>query len=199
LTKRHNNTFDQSGDSVTLFSEANIAAWSIQSVIEESSMLLRPLIAVIVLLTAQPLCIAQPDGDSETAPQFLVDAEITDSPHGKVFVAAKLYFDQINPSYHVESQRDRPDLGNREQELSILQSKLVKFSVNTLWFRTVDGTTLTAGEAATRLAEKPAVLLVPKDASIHPAIKAVLNPNAVVVSKVRGARPMKLVTRPESR
>ena len=162
-------------------------------------MLLRPFIAVSLLLALQPFGFAQPDGDSQTAPQFLIDAEITDSPHGQVFVAAKLYFEQMEQSYHVDSQRERPDLANRDQQLSILHSNLVRFSVATLQFRTVDGTTLTADEAKSRLAERPAVLFVPKDASIHASIKAILKPDALVISKVRGARPLKLVTRPESR
>lgn len=162
-------------------------------------MLLRTMIAVTLLHVLQSFGFAQQEGDSRTAPQFLIDAEITESPHGPVFIAAKLYFEQVQQSYHVDSQRERPDLANRDQEVSILNSNLVRFSVNTLQFRTVDGTTLTADEAKTRLAEKPAVLLIPKDASIHPAIKSILQPDALVVSKVGGSRPLKLVTRPAGR
>ena len=126
--------------------------------------------------------------------------EIVDDHTGEVFVAARLYFDQIEQSYHVDSQRHRDSsFANQTQQLSVLQSELVRFSVRGLQFQTVDGKTLTPEEARTRLEDKPAVLLIPKDASIHPAIKATLNPNALVISKVRGARPMTLVTRPTTR
>jgi hypothetical protein len=165
----------------------------------EQNMTEKLTMALIAWLTVGPLCMAQEDTASATAPQFLIDAEIIDDRQGEVFIAARLYFDQIEQSFHVDSQRDRTDLANRHQELSILQSQLVQFSVRGLQFQTVDGKTLSPDEARARLEDKPAVLLMPKDATIHPAIKATLNPDALVISKVRGARPMKLVTRPTSR
>jgi len=162
-------------------------------------MLFRPLVLLGLLLALQPIGFAQQDGDSQTAPLFLIDAEITDSQYGPVFIAARLYFEEVQQSYHVDSQRERPELANRDQELSILQSKLLRFSVNALEFRTVDGAALTSDEVEMRLAGKPAVLLLPKDASIHPAITSILNSDALVISKVRGACPQKLITRPEAR
>jgi hypothetical protein len=170
---------------------------------EESDMMIPKLMmAATICIVLGTLCMAQEDNASATAPQFLIDAEIVDDrPRGEVFVAARLYFDQIEQSYHVDSQRDRTDLANRHQELSILQSQLVQFSVRGLQFQTVDGKTLSPEEARARLENKPAVLLIPKDATIHPAIKATLNPDALVISKVRSPpyRPMKLVPRPPTR
>ena len=162
-------------------------------------MCLRLTVTATVLIAVQSFGFAQEEGSPETAPRFLVDAEIIDSPFGHAFVAARLYFDQIGQSYHDDSKRDRIKLANRKQELSVLQSELVRFPVRGLQFKTVEGKMLTPDDVRVSLRNKMAVLLLPEGASLHPAIKATLNPDAIIVSKVRGASPRRLVTRPKPR
>jgi hypothetical protein len=194
-TVDHREPANFNAQSIRLFHEPD----RLQFVIEEINMCLRLTVTATVLIAVQSFGFAQEEGSPETAPRFLVDAEIVDSPFGHTFIAARLYFDQIGQSYHDDYQRDRIKLANRKQELSVLQSELVRFPVRGLQFKTVEGKTLTPDDVRVSLRDKMAVLLLPEGASLHPAIKATLKPDAIIVSKVRGASPRRLVTRPKPR
>ncbi|MCC9658535.1 hypothetical protein [Rhodopirellula halodulae] len=79
--------------------------------------------------------------DFFTAPQTIVDVTIDPAGNGRgmVMTGAKLFHETTQASYHDESQRDRPDLANRTQEIALLQSKFIRFGVNQIVFRSVGG------------------------------------------------------------
>jgi hypothetical protein len=158
-----------------------------------STLLLLTLLCSSQLTTAG----AAEDLGSATAPHFLIDVEIVDRGNAEVLIAARLFFDRFEQSFHSDGQRDRPDLANRTQKLSILQSEIVQFSVNQLSFTTVQGKSLSIEDAKESLNGRPAVLFLPRGAALHPAIRAVLQPDAVIVSYPKGSRPENsTITRP---
>jgi hypothetical protein len=116
-----------------------------------------------------------------------------------IFTGAQIYFETVQSSYHVESQRDRPDLANRTQDVTILQSKLLRFGLYQLKFRTIAGDDLDIEDVKTRLKKNPLALMLPVGASIHPQLAATLNPDTVVVTRADGrSRLQRLVPRPDS-
>ena len=154
-------------------------------------------VTATLLLVCPAIGQAQERGSSETAPRFLVGAEIADFRHGESLIAARLYYDEIEQSYHFDGQRNRLDLANREQELVVLQSQLTRFILQNSHFRTADGSELSVDQVKERISKDAAVLLLPKGASLHPAIKAVLKPDTIIVSRQRGTGPRKVIARPE--
>ena len=156
-------------------------------------------IVMILLLVAPSLSVAQENEATDTAPRFLVDAQIVEVQNGELLlVAARLYFDTLQTSYHVVSQLEGQALTRREQEVSMLQSEVVRYALKRLEFRTVDGNRLPAEDVRARLDEHAAILLLPEGATLHPAIAATLKPETIIANKVGGSSPRKLVTRPKS-
>ncbi|QDS93577.1 hypothetical protein FF011L_23500 [Roseimaritima multifibrata] len=152
-----------------------------------------------VFIVALFICVAAFADDTFTSPQTIVSAEITPVPNrdGLIFTGAQLSFSTVHSPYHVESQRGRPDLANRIQDVTILESKIVRFGVNQLKFCSVAGTELEIEEVKTRLKENPLALLLPFGASIHPQLVAALDPKTIVVIRAdRKANPQRLVPRP---
>lgn len=139
--------------------------------------------------------------DTYTSPQTIVNVSIAAVSHGEdlIFTGAQIYFETVQSSYHVESQRNRVDLANRTQDVAILQSKLVRFGVHQLKFQTVAGNDLDIEGIKTRLNKNPLVLMLPAGASIHPQLAAALNPETVVATRADGrSRLQRLVPRPDS-
>lgn len=114
-----------------------------------------------------------------------------------VFTGAQLYFETMQSAYHVETQRDRPDLANRTQDVALLQSKLVIFNVRQLKFRTVNGDDIDVEKVKERLKEHPLALMLPSGAKIHPQLAAALNPDTIVVSRAGPSKLQRLVPRPD--
>lgn len=147
------------------------------------------------------ICVTAFADDTFTSPQMIVNAEITPvaSGVGVIFTGAQLSFNTVHSPYHVESNRGRPDLANRIQDVTILESKIVRFGVNQLKFRSVAGKELEIEEVKARLKENPLALLLPFGASIHPQLVAALDPKTIVVVRAdRKANPQRLVPRPDS-
>jgi len=152
---------------------------------------------VVALFTCAP---AFAD-DTFTSPQTIVNVTIAPAPNGDdmIFTGAQLYFETMHSSYHIESQRDRPDLANRTQDVTILQSKLLRFGVHQLKFRSIAGEDLDIEDVKTRLKKNPLVLMLPVGASIHPQLAAALNPDTIVVARAdRRSTLQRLVPRPDS-
>jgi hypothetical protein len=146
-------------------------------------------------------CIPAFADDKFTSPQTIVNVAITPTANGNelIFTGAQIYFETVQSSYHVESQRDRPDLANRTQDVNILQSKLLRFGVRQLNFRTIAGDELDIEDVKTRLQKNPLALMMPVGASIHPQLAATMNPGTVVVTRVEGRSKLQhLVPRPDS-
>lgn len=64
-----------------------------------------PLLFACLLPLLQTSLIAD-EMETATAPQFLVDAEILSIRNSDVLVAARLYFDQVEQSFHFDGQRE---------------------------------------------------------------------------------------------
>lgn len=138
--------------------------------------------------------------DTFTSPQAFVNVTIEPSHNGKdmIFTGVHLYFEMTQSAYHVEAQRDRPDLANRTQEVTLLQSKLVRFGVHQLKFRTVAGEDVDAEDVPARLKKNPLVLMLPNGAKIHPQLATALAPEALIVSRAdRKPTFLHLVPRPD--
>jgi len=142
--------------------------------------------------------------DTFTSPQTLVN--VTIEPFGSgdgrdlVFTGAKLFYVTIQSAFHVESQRERPDLANRTQDVAILQSELVRYNVRQLRFHSAGGEEIDVEEVQSRLKKNPLALLLPDGASIHPQLAAVLNPETIVVTRSGSrATPQRLIPRPDGR
>ena len=153
---------------------------------------------------------------SNTAPQFLVDAQIVETGQGQVLVAARPYYEMVEQSYHVESSlrrlgesagvsetaRQRSDavlgIETQTQQLAILQSAIVKVGVRQLSLSKLDGTEASLDDLHEAIANDKALLLLPDNASLHPGILAVLQPDTLVISKISPDR-VKVVARPLSR
>lgn len=153
---------------------------------------------------------------SNTAPQFLVDAQIVETGQGQVLVAARPYYEMVEQSYHVESSlrklgasadvsetaRQRSDavlgIKTQTQQLAILQSAIVKLGVRQLSLSKLDGTEATLDDLHGAIANDKALLLLPDNASLHPGILAMLKPDTLVISKIIPDR-VKVVARPLSR
>jgi len=154
-------------------------------------------IAVAVLACAPAFA-----DDTFTSPQTIVNVTITQSSNGSdmIFTGAELYFETVQSSYHLESQRDRLDLANRTQRVTMLQSKLVRFGVHQLKFRSVAGDDLDVEDVRARIQKNPLALMLPFGASIHPQLIAALNPDTIVVTRAdRRPTPQRLVPRPDSK
>lgn len=137
--------------------------------------------------------------DVFTAPETIVNVTIEPLPNGQemVLTGAKIFFTTAQSSYHVESQRERPDLANRTQDVAMLQSKLVRFGVHQLKFQSVEGEAIDLDKVQSRLKKNPLVLLLPSGASIHPQFAAALNPETVVAMRAnRNPSSHRLVPRP---
>ena len=114
-----------------------------------------------------------------------------------IFTGAHLYYETVDSAYHTGSQPDRIDLANREQEVTLLQSKLIRFGVNQLQFSTVSGDRLSIDDVKMRFETNPLALFLPNGSAIHPQLALALQPNTVVISKVdRRSKPLRLVPRP---
>lgn len=140
---------------------------------------------VFALMVGFFACVPAFADDTSTSPQTIVNVEITPSSNGEemTFSGALLYFDTVQSFYYEESQRDRPDLANRTQDVTILQSKLVRFNVHRLKFRSIAGEDLDINEVKTRLKKNPLALMLPVDASIHPQLAAAFNPDTIIVTR----------------
>ncbi|EMI17983.1 hypothetical protein RMSM_05095 [Rhodopirellula maiorica SM1] len=137
--------------------------------------------------------------DSFTVPETIVNVTIEPLRDGRemILTGAKIFFETAQSSYHVESQRERPELANRTQDVVILQSKLVRFGVHQLKFQSVEGAEIDLDTVQSRLKKNPLVLLLPSGASIHPQFAAALNPETVVAMRADSRRsPQRLVPRP---
>jgi hypothetical protein len=137
--------------------------------------------------------------DAFTSPKTIVNVTIEPAENGRetILTGAKLYFTTVQASYHVESQRSRPELANRTQDVALLQSKLVRFGTHQLRFQSVDGEAIDLDTVRARLKKNPVVLLLPSGASIHPQLAAALNPETVVVMRADGRHaPQPLIARP---
>ena len=158
-----------------------------------------PLLFACLLPLLQTSLIAD-EMETATAPQFLVDAEILSIRNSDVLVAARLYFDQVEQSFHFDGQRDQPRLANRKQELSILQSEVRHFYLNAISVSTVEGESLSREDLKNALEGRPAVLFLPRGSDLHPAIRAILRPDALIVTfRERGMPSRQTVPRPVSR
>lgn len=138
--------------------------------------------------------------DTLTSPQTIVNVTIEPSGIGDdmIFTGAQLYFETTQSAYHVESQRDNPRLANRTQDVALLQSKIVRFGVHQLKFRSVAGEEITVEGVKTRLKKNPLALMLPFGASIHPQLANALNPDTVIVTRANSRhRPQRLVPRPD--
>ncbi|NND97143.1 MAG: hypothetical protein HKN47_07435 [Pirellulaceae bacterium] len=138
--------------------------------------------------------------DAFTSPETIVNVTIGPVGSGRdmIFTGAKLFFETARTSYHVESQRERPDLANRTQDVAMLQSKLVRIGVHQLKFQSVGGEEIDLEEVQSRLKKNPLALLLPAGASIHPQIAAALRPGTVVVTRADSrSTPQRLVPRPD--
>lgn len=158
---------------------------------------MRKTIALLVGMISLAPAIAD---DTFTSPQTIVNAKIEVSEIGDelIFSGAQLYSVTMQSAYHVESQRDRPDMANRTQDVTFLQSKLVRYGVRQLKFRSVAGEELTVEDTKTRLKKNPLALLLPFGASIHPQIANALKADTVVVTRTNSRhRPQRLVPRPD--
>ena len=171
----------------------------IVDVIENRTMIFKHAFPFFALYLMPIICMADDDATSFTAPQFLVNAKIVED-YRKVpsLMAVRLYFDQAAQSSHLQ---DRPSLGlegNYVRQVSILHSEWVRFPFSISKFRTIDGKSLTFEEVSDSLSKPIAMLLVPDGAAVHPAIKKILNPGTIIVSRDR-EKNVELVKRPESR
>lgn len=140
--------------------------------------------------------------DAFTAPETIVNVTIEPTGDGRdmILTGAKLFFETAQSSYHVESQRERPDLANRTQDIALLQSKLVRFGVHQLNFQSVGGEELSVDEVKSRLKKNPLALMLPFGASIHPQLAAAFNPDTVIVIRADGKpSPQRLIPRPDAR
>ncbi len=153
---------------------------------------------------------------SNTAPQFLVDAQIVETGQGQVLVAARPYYEMVEQAYHVESSlrrlgesadvsetaRQRSDavlgIETQMQQLAILQSAIVKLGVRQLSLSKLDGTEASLDDLHEAIANRKALLLLPNNTSLHPGIVAVLQPDTLVISKISPDR-VNVVARPLSR
>ena len=169
------------------------------TVIEKRTMIFKYAFFCLALFLMPIICMADDDETSFTAPQFLVDAKIVeDHRKSPSLMAVRLYFDQTAQSSHAQS---RPSLGlegNYVRQVSMLHSEWVRFPFGVSKFRTVDGKSLTFEEVRDSLSKPVAILLVPDGAAVHPAIKKLLDPHAIIVSRDR-EKNVELVKRPESR
>jgi hypothetical protein len=165
--------------------------------IKENKMLQRLQLAVIILTALQTIGLSQEVGSTDTAPTFMVDAEIVDSSTDQLFVAVRPYFEHVSQSYHVDSTRHT--VPNVKREISVLQSEVVRLSLKRLQFYTIDGKALTVADVQKLKVNELAFLLLPEGASLHPAIKATLKPETIIVSKVREKGPPSTVIRPTTR
>ncbi|QDT03308.1 hypothetical protein K227x_16900 [Rubripirellula lacrimiformis] len=138
--------------------------------------------------------------DTFTSPRVIVNAEIAAVPNGdqEVFTGACLYCDVIESSYLAESQREQTRVANREQEVTLLQSRLVRFGVHQLRFTAVGGDELTTEDVIARFKANPLALMLPHGAKLHPQLASSLMPDTVIVSRVdRRPTPLRLVPRPD--
>lgn len=138
--------------------------------------------------------------DTFTSPETIVNVKIEPFGNGSemILTGAKIFFETVQSSYHVESQRERPDLANRTQDVAMLQSKLVRFSVHQLRFQSVSGEEIDLETVQSRLKENPLALLLPSGASIHPQLAAALNPETIIVIRADGkSSAQRLVPRPK--
>lgn len=152
------------------------------------------------LLVSLFVCLHAFADDTFTSPQVIVNARIDTSPGSgaEVFTGAYLYYDTLKSAYHVESQRDAIHLANREQVVTLLQSRLVRFSVRQLRFSSVSGDKLETKEVIERLKTNALALMLPDGAKIHPQLAMAFKPDTVIVSRT-GPRPtpLRLVPRPD--
>jgi len=153
---------------------------------------------------------------STTAPQFLVDAQIVDTGLGQVLIAARPYYEIVEQSYHAESslrqlakaeddnatarQRLNPvqKTETQTQQLAILQSAIVKGGVRQLSLSKLDGTEASLDDLRRAIANDRALLFLPDNASLHPGIVAILQPDTLVISRIRPDE-VKVIDRPLSR
>jgi hypothetical protein len=173
------------------------------------------LIALILLFPAIVGRAEEGVTSSNTAPQFLLDAQIVETGQGQVLVAARPYYETVEQSYHLESSlrqlgefadgktaRQRSDavlrIETQTQQIAVLQSTIVKFGVRQLWLSKLDGTEATLHDLRGAIANDKALLLLPDNANLHPGIRAILHPNTLVISKISPDRG-KVVARPLSR
>lgn len=108
------------------------------SPIEMETTLRRQLFATAIAFFS---CVTVFADDTFTSPQTIVNVALAPTSNGDelIFTGAQIYFETVPSSDHVESQRDRPDLANRTQDVNILQSRLLRFGVRQLKFRTITG------------------------------------------------------------
>jgi len=138
--------------------------------------------------------------DTTTSPRTIVNATINKVPNSDdmIFTGAYLHYETVDSPYHTEAQRDQPDLANRKQLVTLLQSEIVRIGVHQLSFASVSGTKLTAADAMARFKTNPLALMLPNGAKIHPHLAFALNPDTVIVSRIdRRSKPLRLVPRPD--
>ena len=134
-----------------------------------------------------------------SATQYQALAKIIDTAGKPTLVAARLYFDHVAQTYHSGSHPTVGLTGNRNRQLSILQSEWMRFPFHISRFTTVEGVPLTPDAVSESLAKPVALLLLPEGAALHPAIKSTLRSDAILVSRVRDESLRELVKRPQSR
>lgn len=137
--------------------------------------------------------------DTFTAPETIVNVKIEPFADGRqmILTGARLFFETTQASYHVESQREQSDLANRTQDVALLQSKLIRYGVHQLNFRSVGGEELSIDEVISRLKKNPLALMLPFGASIHPQLAAAFNPDTIIMIRADGKpSPQRLIPRP---
>ena len=153
----------------------------------------------VTMLCCIPAMLASAD-DTFTSPETIVNVKIEPSGNGSdmILTGAKIFFETVQTSYHVESQRERPDLANRTQHVAMLQSKILRVGVHQLKFQSVSGEEIDLETVQSRLKINPLVLLLPSGASIHPQLSAALKPETIVIIRADGKpSPHRLVPRPD--
>ena len=164
----------------------------------ETAVILKTVKLAVAILCCVPATFTLAE-DAFTAPETIVNVTIEPNRNGRelILTGAKIFFETAQSSYHVESQRERPDLANRTQDVAMLQSKLVRFGVHQLKFQSVDGEEIELGTVQSRLKKNPLVLFLPTGATIHPQLAAALNPEAVVAMRADSRQsPQRLVPLP---
>jgi hypothetical protein len=133
----------------------------------------------ILLMGFTASCEAQDPEASAAAPHFFVDGKITVPDNlGPRFVASHLYFDQVEQT-----------IGGRTRTINIIQSKTHTYSLRSVQFTMLDGTVITQKQLQEALDNKTAILFLPNDSTLHPAIESVLLPNTILMKRTSEPRP----------
>lgn len=172
-----------------------------------------------ILIVLVPSIVGRADEgtiSSATAPQFLVDARLIDIGESQFLVAARPYHEVVDQSYHLDSalrQLDNVDGGDLTErqvnaafgrllsqttKVTILQSEMVRLNVRQLSLAKVDGTEASLDDLRTAIANGSAILLLPGNTVLHPAIASTFHPETLLISKALPGRD-NVVARPLSR